>query len=411
MINDYFKIIIPCISKFYFSNKKDIDRYKGNAILIIEKNTNKLVFNTLIFNENQTIWGADNGKFGDGYKIKKIKELFDFRLKSFNTSQSKGKKNRSIFKSSIKDLNNLILKNKLTIKDVDAFISGSHSSGGLKNPNNDPIRMNIDKDYLPELNCCKLKNTNENEWKIFSLISNINNKSNNNYFVDNVTNEYINKLEEREIKEIFNLDWKVIPWGFKGEKKFYVNFKKSFISQNYDKFENTNYNKDLLMLPKKYLNSKNIINNLNYWLNFGDKNFVKKELRNHWTRIIESTIKKNKYETDFVKQIKNYDRAHIIENNFVINFILNESNKSSEKEKIIKMLFNENNFLLLDKTLHNYWDKNKIIIDKNGDIFNKKLDENEFNIITNGKRNIYSIYNNVINKDREKLLNERINFN
>ncbi len=419
MKNNYFKIIIPCVSKNYFNFEGEKNnKYKGKAILVIEKNTNngknKLVFNTLLLDENQEIWGADNGRFGEKYPIKKYKELFDFRQRSFNYSLPKGrKKNKSKFQSSIKELNNLILKNKLTIKEVDAFISGSNSSGGLKNPNADPIRMvaSYNDSFFNDFNDFEIKDKMNNEWKIFSLISNIDKISWNKIFPDDIDISYINDLEEREMNGIFNLDWSVIPWGLKHSIEDYVKFKSAFISQNFENFVNLNKNNDLLFLPEKYWNKNNrpsdLLINL---LNSNSRNYVKNKLRSHWSRIINESIETNKYNTDFVKKISKFDRAHIIDNDFVVNFLLNESNSFFDKEEIIQFLFNKNNYVLLDKTLHTYWDDGDIEISENGEIINLKLSESEFHGATNGKTNIYMVYENVINNERSLLLNKRIEF-
>ncbi len=411
MLNKFYKIIIPIISKNYFNEKTGI-KYKGKAYLIIEKSTNKLVFNTLLLDEQQEIWGKNGGRYGKEYGIKKYKDLFELREKSFSNKQSNSKiKFSSKFNCSIKKLNELILKNKLTIKSVDAFISGSNSSGGLKNPNADPIRIYYDnkEDLISNI---YNKNNDKKEWKIFSLISNIDKKTKNEYLSEDLTMEILNEIEEKNIEYIFSehINWNVIPYGMSKNEDIYLEFKRAFASNNIENIDNKNYS-ELLLLSEEEWKTRNPKEYIMSILDKENRDFISKQLRGNWYRIVNYDIKKNKYNKDFVDSLPHPYKEHILENKFVKNKILNSTIKKSEKENLLDKLFNKNNYILLTPTTHRYWDNDEIIIDKNGNIKNKKLDKNEFEKIFNKNKNIYSIYENTINEERKMLLKLRENIN
>ena len=111
------------------------------------------------------------------------------------------------FLGDINDLNLLILNVKATVKDVDAFISGSNSSGGLKNPNADPIRLNLKLNKIhPEIE----------EWMVFSILSNLS-KSQSNTF-KTFTWDELETIKTIEFTEFLKKDIKVIPYGMTGFK-------------------------------------------------------------------------------------------------------------------------------------------------------------------------------------------------
>ncbi len=415
MRNNYFKIKIPLINKNYFAYEQgDKGKYKyhGIAYILIEKATGNIAYNTLILNESQTIYGADDGKYGNDYGIKKKSpELFEYRKTSFNHSIPEGRsKNVSKFKHEVSELNELILKHRLTIKDVDAFISGSNPSGGLKKPDADPVRIYFGKED-PLLELFNVEATNV-QWKFFSLISNLKGKFNNANFNDEVTQLYLESIEEKPISYIFDeLDWKFIPYKEAGYEDLYVDFKDAFKAQNAELFDITKEDISLSATSDNFFNSMNYIEHIINLSNRGDKRFLNKEVRSIWRRIVDQDINSNKYDKDFVKGLSLYDRAHIIENRSASNILLNSTIDIDYKKDFLKELFNPNNYILLTKDIHTYWDQNLIAIEESGEIINISLSDEEFNQLTREHTNIFSIYNNVLNSERKRLIEERDLYN
>ena len=411
MLNNYYKVVIPIINQGHFKfteGKKASYKYKGNAYILIEKESKCIAFTTLLL-DNGDIWGADDGKYGNDYVIKTYyPNLFNIRKKAFNYSLSSGRnKNSSKLRISNEKFNELILENKLTIKSVDGFITGSNSSGGLKKPSADPIRILYEgEDLISNMFDNNIK-TNVKTWKIFSLLSNLTCVNNNSSFPDEVTIDYLNKVEEKDISYLFELDWEVVPYGLKDDETLYVDFKKAFGSQNIENFIDPINDSELLVLSEKNWREANHIQYIMNIINNGNKKFVSKQLRGNWRRVIDSSIKKYKFEKDFVNGFSSYDRAHILENKKGVSFLLSESNGKYEKEELLEDLFCEDNFILLDKNIHSYWDDEKIFISDDGKIKNISLDEQEFEKIIASSNDITSIYPNILSYKRSYLLNKR----
>lgn len=411
MKNNYFKIKIPLINKNYFKFKeeKKVYKYRGTAYILIEKKTGNIAFNTLILDNNQKIYGADDGRYGANYGIKNKKcEIFKYRQESFNHSiQEKGKKNISLFKGEISTLNKLILKCKLTIKDVDAFISGSNSSGGLKRPEADPVRIFYQKND-PIKNIFKIKSDSNIEWMFFSLISNIAGKFNNANFDEEITIKYLNDIEEKSIDYIFNeLKWKFVPYKSSDCEELQIDFIDAFKAQNVENVKDFKDEVYSIATPEKWFKELEKIKYVMNLVDLGDKRYLEKEVRSIWQRIVENDISNNKYVKDFVRGLNSFDRAHIIENKVAKKILLNSNENDENKREFLKNLFNPNNYILLTKEIHSYWDKNKIKINEDGLIENNTLDENDFNKLTSENKDIFSIYKQVLNLDRKNLIEKR----
>ncbi|BDU67543.1 MAG: hypothetical protein TYPL_1960 [Candidatus Tyloplasma litorale] len=401
MISNYQKIIIP------FKNKKGGKyKYFGKAYIIIEKETKNIVLNFAQLDENQIVYGATNGQDGKGYGIKKIPELYQLRLKSFEFNYPPKPKRSTKLKTSIKEINEQVLKHKLTIKSLDAFISGSNSSGGLKKPDADPIRWIIEKDsFIFQKYENNLVNKNDFEWKIFSLLSNLEGVQRNNKFPDELSIEYINQIEELDIKEIFNLNWMHIPYKEANYEDLWIPFDEAFASQNYEKFINPVVaNAGVTLQSDNEWTGLNKIDYIFKCIERGNGKFLSKELRAVWRKTVDEDMKKRSYEKDFIKGLSKFQRAHIIENKDASKFLLKENIDWDKKENYIKDLFNENNYILLTSEVHSYWDSGNIYIDYNGEIRNINLPDDEFKILVSNGNNISKIYNNTLNSERIYLL-------
>jgi len=411
MINNYYKIVIPLINKTYFKfneNKKGTSyKYSGNAYILIEKETNCIAFNTLLLDDGE-VWGADDGRYGKDYGIKRLPDLFEIRKKSFNTSTKKtGNKTSSKLRISNEELNKQILKNKLTIKSVDGFITGSNASGGLEKPSNDPVTIHYkNEDLIEKIFNGDVINGNKT-WKIFSLFSNLTCVLRNNVFPDEVTIDYLNKIEEKNIEYIFDLDWEVVPYGLRDEEDSYVEFKKAFVSQNIENFKDKLKVPELLTLSSKNWRNADHVEIIMKMVDDGNRKFLAKQLRGNWRKIIDEAISKYKFEKDFVKGFSIYDKAHILENADVVKYILSNEIEKHNKEKLLKDLFDKDNFILLDKNTHKLWDDGLIKIDNQGNIINISLEKMEFDIMFKDSRDIFHIYPNILNGNRSYLINKR----
>ncbi len=410
-MNNYYVVKIPLINKNYFDfeiNKKGKYKYRGTAYLIIEKGTGNVSFNTLLLDEDQDIYGADDGKYGDDYSIKRNEELFKYRQSSFDYSIPLGRSKKvSKFKHEISDLNRMILKHKLTIKSVDGFISGSNPSGGLKKPQGDPVRMFYgENDPLATIfNIESIKNI---QWKFFSLLSNVAGKFNNSNFPFEITMDFINGLEEKGIEYIFNeLDWKFIPYKEASSEEMYVDFKEAFKSQNAELFDIEKEDIATCATSNEYFKGMEYTNYILNLCDRGDKRKLSREVRSIWRRIVDFDIDMNEYEKDFVKGISIFERAHIIENRTAAEILLDPWLDVEEKKSYLKELFNSNNYILLTNDIHNAWDNKKISIEANGEIVNVSMNDDEFEILTRDHKNIFNIYPNVLNGERKRLLEER----
>lgn len=414
MKNNYYKIVMPLISKNYFTEKNNY-KYKGKAYLIFEKGTNNKVLDTLILDEDQQIHGAADGVYGSKYNLKNNNFLFEYRCANFETREKRGGKKEVVpFLGNIKELNNHILKYKLTIKNVASFITGSHSSGGLKNPDADPVRIHFEnKDPIQEMfkkniKINFLKNINIS-WKFFSLISNVAGKFTNHSFPDDLSIEYLESLEERKVEELFGLEnLMFIPYSKSSYEYAKIPFKEAFVAQNYEIFIDPTKEKNSVSALSDYEWKNN--NSIEYILNCIDKNdrrYLSRELRSTWRRIVDDDMKENNFKSDFVKGIPAFQRAHIIENANSVGILLNENTSIRDKKEYLSKLFNPNNYILLPNDIHSMWDSKLISISNNGNIINKNLSNDEFDRLNLENWNIYSIYENTINDDRSKLLNQR----
>ncbi len=418
-LNDYFKVVIPFQSKFYkIKNKYS---YSGKAYLIFENN-GKLVFNTAQLNENDDVIGANNYK--DNYQSKDylsskplIKKI---RLQAFGHNQVEGKnhsgskKGISKLKWNINLINEAILKERLTIKDVDGFISGSNSSGALTKPSNDPLRAKM-------INPLFKYDSIATSWNIFALFSALNKKSNNTKFSpkSKINLKFLDQIKEQKFEYLFKLNLQIIPYGAKNFENYYVSFEEAFLNHNINNFDfNFDFFYDLSIIQEEFDFKKNLpetylihlVNKINnskseYYEN--PRDFLNRQLRTMWLKNIENNIKINNFKHDFVYNISQKDRAHILENSKMLDVLMSFHFTDNEKEEKLELFFNENNYLLLPKNIHKYWDDNKIIIDDNGNILNNGLSEEEYQKLILSGHNIYNVYKEAKNYERILLLNKR----
>lgn len=425
-LNNYFKVEIPFKSKNY--NKKDGDRYSGTAYFVFQKVftknnelVTKLVYQTL--KVDKLSYGATNyadSYLSEDYLASKV-ELKEYRLQCFEknshsylpTKKLLKKKPRTKFLGDLSTLNKLLEETKATLKDFDAFVSGSNSSGGLKKPKGDPIRMtknslNYKRGY--------------DKWMIFSLLSNLEHKQNNSVLTFNFIS--IEKIKTIPIEEMLkDKTIKVVPYGMKGNSEVYVQIEEAFLSQNNEVFNSPTFNpfkdvnlymvslKEIENLKKEQEFSKRILN----WLDCPklSHEIIKNKLRQVWGINIRDNIKKYKFKKDFVLGVGYFERAHIVEQKNVKKILLNSQISKNKKEQELNDLFNKENYLLLTPDVHKYWDKNKIKISPQGEIIRneKELSLDDFNKLTVSGKNIYQIYPNVKTQNREKLLLKRFNNN
>ena len=404
----YVKVVIPTISKNYFNKKKgkgNYDKYKGKAYIIIDNKLKRIVFNTLLLDEEQTIIGAADGKYGEEYKFKKGKkynELFKYRQNSFKKLPpiNQKEKSRTEFMGEIKEFNKLILKYKLTIKDVDGFISGSNPTGGLTQTNSDPVRIYYKNDdliknkYSDNINEKKWEKI---DWKAFSLISNISNR--NSSFKKDISLEYLENLEVESIERFLERDdWFVYPYGKKNNNNFKVPFKESFLYINHYRFKKLPIsNQWLAFLEDKKWNARKPKDDFVYIIDCIEDETCSliDQLRTIWTRRVNRNINSNKFKNDFISGFPFFERAHIIENGYAKNNLVSKKISDEKKYHILKDLFNENNYLLLKSDIHDAWDRGNIYIDGNGQIMNINLTQKDFEIlISEDNDNIYKTYPN-----------------
>ncbi len=418
MLSKYYKIELPLHNKDYFTYKTGElgkYKYKGTAFLIFEKETNKLLFNTLLLDENQDIFGADAGRYGKDYRIKKFPSLFKYREENFNHSIKKGWKNSSIFKGKIKDLNNLIINHKLTIKDVDSFISGSHSSGGLNDPGNDPVRLYYEEhDPIKEIFGTNLFNE-KNEWNIFSILSNLKEKSKNTSFTDKINLDYLNKIKTKDIKTFLTkTNIKFVPYKKTYHKEFHIPLLEAFASQNYEKFiDPIKANAGVNARPNESYKTidKDQVGYILKVAETRNKKYLSNQLRGIWIRNIEKDIELKNYKKDFITGTTKVERAHIIENKYGASYLISNDIDIEDKRKLADKILNKNNYLLLTRSAHNSWDAGEIVIEDKGTILNTSLEERDYEVILGNEKDILSIYSDILNEDRQCLLKERIKIN
>ncbi len=423
-LNNYIRIEIPFISKGLSPDSKGY-KYKGVAHYLIRKKDKRIVFETMKLDEEQEIIGASNyidGKMSD-YYINSIinKPLKDTRLEMFDwltkrTASGKGRSNKihTKYKGKISKLNDLILSKGFTIKSVVGYISGSNAGGGLSNPKADEIGAYwVNEDPIRDIYGQNLK-TENNFWKIFSSITAISNKDRNNTkFKKNLTWEKLFDIEKVSIKYLFENDYKIVPWGKKSEffEEDYVDFKRGIASQNREYFIEEYCDWDILLFDKKY-RDRDAIERIKEKVENVDWDGLKNELRAIWTLRVNKNIKTNLFTGDFVKDKIRFKRCHIIENKEAKEVLFDESIIWEDKVPFIESLIDENNYLLLDGNLHDYWDNtDSILINSNGQIINNGLNEKEFLDLVGDNNNIYNIYPNVNNGKRQEFLEYRIRKN
>lgn len=399
MVSSYFKIVIPTVSL-----KGSANVFRGSSILLFEKGTNNIVFNTLLLDHDQTIIGAHKEASIDtvwSRKLRKKGDLFKYRQESFKYNDG----NKSTFSGDINFLNEELLKFKFTIKGVVSFITGANATGGLTTPDADPVRM-LTNDFLNKKYEGNLKEDFK-EWKLFSIMSNLEGKHRNCDFPDDVTISYLNKIEERDFSELFNLDLKHIPYGETGYEDAYVSLEEAFASQNSEKFINkAKANVISIMQSNDIWKEEDKVQFIFECINRNDKRFLTKQLKLTWRKIIEENIRENEFTKDFVKGMSSFQRAHILENRTAADKLLNENATDDEKIDYIKDLIDGNNYVLLTEDIHTKWDSGRIWIDLEGNINNNDLPDNEFKILTNNGDNIFNIFPNADNEKRKHLLSE-----
>ncbi len=422
-LNNFIRIEIPFISKGLFdkkfSNKYKGYEYKGTAHYVINKEDKRIVFETAKLDENQIILGAAN--YRDGHLSKSyISSKINWPLKktrlemfgNFNWSYEENgichDKPTTKFKGNISELNNLIISNGITIKTVVGYISGSNAGGGLAKPESDEIGAIWNEDPLKDIYKQDLIE-GVKFWKIFSSITAISNKeSNNTKFIKNFTWDKLFEIEKVGIEWLFENDYKIIPWGKTMFEEDYVEFKRGIASQNRNFFIEKYDDWDYLLFNERYWKS-NEMDRLKEHIEKVNWKRLSNELRAIWTRKVNNNISANSYIGDFIKNKNRFKKCHIIENKEA-KMLFDNSIIWEEKEKFIKSLLNENNYVLLEGDLHDHWDNTKSIsINSNGEIENNSLSQEDFNDLVGSNSNIYKIYPNVNNKIRKKFIEYRYN--
>lgn len=419
--DNFFKITFPFISKNYNADSEIKKKYRGDIYLIFDifEDRPRIVFDTLQFADEEIIevCNSKNYEFAKSYMTGKgASELRDLRKEAFPDSDyipnQGGKKELSRLRISVRKVNEKILEVGSTIKTAISFISGSNAGGGLSKPSSDEIRIYY-KGNDPIFNYYKkhLKETKENiEWMIGSLLStnNLHLSSSNNSFFKGLKIDDILSIREITFREFMDLKLEVIPWGKTLFKEDYVPMIEAIASQNRNLFTNQYEFGNPLLFDKTYV-EVDAIEKIRILVEEGNKKAVSKELRYTWRNIVNKDIDKHKYNKDFVKGISRMQRCHIIENHEALNMLMDLRIDWEEKEEYLKLLFNPNNYLLLEPTIHNYWDvTRKIAIETNGEIINLGLPEHEFNSIVSDHPSILNIYgDDVLTRERIRLLEIR----
>lgn len=410
---NFLKLELKIFSKAY--DKENSKKYKGTAYYIIRKEDKKIVFRTLKLDEDQTIIEASNnidGSQSEHYlKSERLKELKKYRLDSFAWINpiDKTPKVLTEFKGDIKYLNNLIIKSKATTKQVIGFLSGSHSSGELAQPQKGEAIVKFEDESLIKYFGEKSFEETENlSWKILPLLDNSDAISRFNTTISSeITWDDIDKIETISFEKVFAFNWKVIPWAKTLFEEDYVDFEKAVVSHNFKFFKEDFEKVDALLFDKDYFN-KDLYGKIFNAIDKSNRNALKEILRATWTINVNKNIEDSKYNKDFVKGLSRFQRCHIIEQHDAIDKLMDLSIDQDDKIDYLNKLLHKENYLLLEATLHGYWDNSKsIIINTYGDIINNGLKEEEFETIVGKNKNIYSIYENSMSGERAMLFEYR----
>lgn len=413
-LNNFLRFELPVYSKNYFSDKEDVKKYKGTAHYIIRKEDKKIVFRTFEFDTNQTIIESSNyvdGHQSDSYITAwNLNELKKYRLECFDwkTERTDSRKKLTEFKGDINYLNELIIKSKATPKDVVGFISGSNAGGELKKPKAAEMIVKFEKDCLVDyFGSNSLINPIDNTWILLGLLDNNTAIIRNSSFTDGVSWDDIHSIEKVCFCEVLNWDWKVVPWSKTTFEEDHVKLTEAIAASNRDLFIDEYEHSDVLMFDEDFFKG-DIIQKIRHAVDTSNRKALTKLLRSKWTLNVNEDINEKHYSKDFVKGINRYKRCHIVEQHDAVTQLLNVDVNWESKKEYLEMVLNKNNYLLLENTLHDYWDNSgMIIINHYGDIINNGLPEEDFDQIVGENKNVYSKFENVMNEERKILLEYR----
>lgn len=411
-IKNFFKLEFTVFSKNY--QEDDSKKYKGKALYIIRKEDKKIVFRTLKLDEDQTI--IESANYEDKHQsnsyisAQNLASLKEYRLEAFDCiAKDRGSKKPLVsFKGDIKYLNDLILKAKATPKDVVGFLSGSNAAGELKKSKAAELIAKFDDNELVELFGKENFITTDNlSWRIIGLLDNCSEMQRNASFTNEVTWEDLEGIEAVTFKEIFGWGWKVVPWSKTLFEEDYVNFDEAIASQNIDLFNDGYDRVDAMLFDEEYF-EQGLYDKIFDAIDKSNRNALRNILRATWAVNVNKDIEAKKYNTDFVKGLSRFERCHIVEQHDAISKLMDNSIDKDLKIEYLDKLLNKENYLLLEQTLHDYWDKSKcLIINRYGDIINNGLPLKDFEKIVGKYKNIYSIYEDSMSGDRESLFSFR----
>lgn len=411
---NYFKLKLKVKNSSYdkWSQEKPTIRYKGSMYVVFDKTTNYMVYNTIILDENQEMWGvaSDNDKdlsyFLNKSEYKELKNYKNMCLPlkgEYNKEKPKVK-----FVCSLSEMNNMIIRNKLTAKNFHGFMCDTKPSGGLDTPQRDPLDVIIEND----LECVYGDDilSGEKKMKITSLISNITKKHRNQRFKNNLSIEDLESIEEMKLAEFIEMRDSDGNYVFEvnTSSKIKLPFKYALPPQNKNLFMDSGKYSSHLADPEFIKGPTDPISNLVKTINKRNYDLLKSELRSYWESNVEQDKEDKSFMKDFLLGQDSFQRAHIIENAVSARKLLHDDLSLDEKKNIIDDLISKENYVLLRSDIHNDWDKNKIWIDENGTIHNEMLSQDRFDEITRLHSNIFDIYSNARTKKRIELLIKRL---
>lgn len=380
-MQQYFKLIIPFATKSWIRNLIDNEKLflKGNAIFVYDTKKNKIINSYLnLESANFRITDLNMLKPTDYYKSKIVNNFRKNILEKWSgINNTKKLKYYNLSPEQIEYINQILKKDKSTIKTMYSYFSGSNISGSETNHLASPMRC-IDNDYFN----CNFANVTKD------------------YEVPTSKKEFINDshFPIYTLNDVMSGD--IIP-GFKEKFQKYnelwvyknYEYEEEYLDNNISiKTQNISDNDAKILKEKQYDYIYAIVNKRIQDFSNLSKESIKKKLRSFFTSNVKRYINENKI--PILSTIKKIN-LNIVKNAHIIPF--SELVKTGTIESLSDAI-NPYNCLRIDGSTHDMFDKHEIYFDINGNVINRdgKIIKKSYLDMENMPKQTFDFYKKII---------------
>ncbi len=359
MVNDFFKIRIPFVTKGWISDrKKDKLKIKGCVFFIFDRKLGMYVDDYIHLEEanyrmTDEAMIKTKGYYGRNKYVRDFRKNFLDKY-SNNTHPNKIKNftHKELNKSEINEVNEYFKKIEKTHKQMFSLLSGSNISGANQNPKASPLVCN-DGDYFG----CNFSNALK-QYESKSKVKREWNDIKEYGLKDVLSNEIIPNFKEVFMQYNKFLDFREnIPEAIVTDdiSQYFDDKNISEVLETIDGFLITERQNDFINL---YLNGK-LDNQVEFNSN---KSKLITKLRSFYTSNIQKGIKSGNislHHTTIKNNLAQIENAHILQFSKLVNNGTYDS---------LRMSIDPFNCLRIDSSIHVLWDKNEIGFNSSGDI-------------------------------------------